>query len=105
MIENNELTKNCINCIIETLRSLKNELKNNFSVISIGLVGSYARNEQTDNSDVDLVVEFRKVSFNNLAGLSIYLEKIPGQKADIIIKGPYLRKKFIDSVEKEAIYA
>jgi predicted nucleotidyltransferase len=102
MSKRQKLTKNQI---IITLHSLKDELENNYGVRQIGLVGSYAREEHTEDSDIDFLVEFSKVNFNNLAGLSLYLEKVFEKKADIIIKSPYLRKKFLDSVEKEATYA
>lgn len=93
------------NHIINTLHSTKKEIESNYGVVKIGLVGSYAREEYTSDSDIDFLVEFSKVNYSNLAGLSIYLEKIFGKKADIIIKSPYLRKKFLDLVEKEATYA
>ncbi len=98
----NDLTKYFI---IETLYSLKKELETRFGVKRIAVVGSYAREENTENSDIDFLVEFHSVTFNNLAGLSIFLEKVFGKKSDIIIKSPYLKKRFLESVEKEAIYA
>ncbi len=33
-------------------------LRSNFKVKSIGLFGSYARDEQTETSDIDMLVEF-----------------------------------------------
>jgi len=97
-----ELTKNYI---IETLHSLKKELESNYGVARIALVGSFAREEYTKGSDIDFLVEFSTVTFNNLAGLNIFLEKIFGKKTDIIIKSPYLKKKLLESVEKDAAYA
>jgi predicted nucleotidyltransferase len=97
-----ELTKNFI---IKTLHTLKKDLKSNYGVAKIALVGSYAIEEYSNESDIDFLVEFSAVTFNNVAGLSIFLEKTFGRKADLIIKSPYLKKKLLDSVDEEAAYA
>lgn len=39
----------------------KTVLQNRYHVKEIGIFGSYVRQEQTDNSDVDVLVEFAKV--------------------------------------------
>ena len=44
--------------IKETLVPLKKELKEKYSVKSIGVFGSYARGQQKKTSDVDILVEF-----------------------------------------------
>jgi hypothetical protein len=99
-----EIEKITKSFIIKKLHFLKDELERNYGVERIALVGSFAREEYTENSDIDLLVEFSSINFNNLAGLSIYLERIFGKKVDIVIKSPYLRKKFAESVDKEAVY-
>jgi predicted nucleotidyltransferase len=43
------------NTVIDILSNLANDKQ--FSNIHIGLFGSYARNEQTNNSDIDLVLK------------------------------------------------
>ena len=91
--------------IICFLTSNKDFMREKFGVTSIGIFGSYARNEQNEFSDIDLLVEFDKVSFNKLAGLYIYIENNMGKKLDIIIKSSYLRKRFMEIVEREAVYA
>jgi uncharacterized protein len=44
--------------ILTFLRKNKLTLKEKFFVTEIGLFGSYARNEQTENSDIDFLVVF-----------------------------------------------
>jgi predicted nucleotidyltransferase len=41
-----------------------------FHVRRIGLFGSYARQEQTKQSDIDLLVEFESASFDNFMNLA-----------------------------------
>ena len=38
------------------LKSLKDELKNRFGIEEIALFGSYARGEETEESDVDIAI-------------------------------------------------
>lgn len=46
--------------ILETLRANRERLRNEFGIERIGLYGSFARNEQTEKSDIDLVYELEK---------------------------------------------
>src|SRR5438552_10767239 len=93
------------NTIVSFLKSNKAFLREKYGVISIGLIGSYARNEQKGDSDIDFLVEFDEVNYHKLAGLYIYFENYFKGKIDIVIKSSYLRKRFRDIVEREVIYA
>jgi len=44
--------------IKDQLRGMRHELSERYHVRSIGIFGSYSRERQTDQSDLDLVVEF-----------------------------------------------
>lgn len=48
------LTKNEI---LKYLSKNKEMFKQNFNIIRIGLFGSFARDEQTENSDIDIIIE------------------------------------------------
>ena len=63
------------NEIISLIKAEKPFLKETFSVIHIGIFGSYAKNRQTIDSDIDFLVEFEEPRFDWIAGLNIYLEK------------------------------
>jgi predicted nucleotidyltransferase len=43
--------------ILNYLSSNKELFYNQFSVIKIGIFGSYARNEQSEDSDIDIIIE------------------------------------------------
>jgi len=55
-----------------------------YDVKKIGLFGSFARNEQKKESDIDLFVEFTAPSFDNFMGVSSYLENLFGRKIEIL---------------------
>jgi predicted nucleotidyltransferase len=48
------------NEIVNKLKDIKPVLYDRISVQRIGYFGSYARNEQTRKSDIDILVEFSK---------------------------------------------
>ncbi len=45
------------NDIITFLKNNKELFYNQFNVIKIGIFGSFSRNEQTENSDIDIIIE------------------------------------------------
>ncbi len=78
--------------IIDILKGHRALLKK-YSVIRIGLFGSFLRNESTKTSDIDLLVDFKDKSFDNFIGLAFELEKIFGRKVDLLTEkgmSPYI---------------
>jgi hypothetical protein len=55
-----------------------------FGVSRIGLFGSYAKGQPTENSDVDLIVEFERPIGFRFVELVAYLEKLLGRKVDVL---------------------
>jgi predicted nucleotidyltransferase len=75
--------------IIRTLQEHRDELTQRYGVKSLALFGSVARDEATDASDVDLLVEFddRPVGLFHLGGLQHRLQEILGvEKLDLVMR-------------------
>jgi predicted nucleotidyltransferase len=71
--------------ILNLLKQQLPSLKQNFKVKSIGIFGSYAREEQTEKSDIDLLVEFEApVGFFKFIELEDYLSEKLGVKVDLV---------------------
>lgn len=90
--------------VLKILKSHNNEIKKKFGVRNIGIFGSYARGEEKETSDVDVLVEFEEPTFRNFMGLVFFLEDIFGREVDLVTtKGlsPYIRPH----VEKEVIWS
>lgn len=71
----------------------------------IGVFGSFARNEQTCSSDVDVLVEFAegKATFDNFMHLVYFLEDLFRRNVDLLTTGgidKYIRSR----VEREVIW-
>ncbi len=56
--------------VIETLKANQERLRTEFGIQQIGLYGSFARNEQTEKSDVDLVYSIQQGRILGLAELN-----------------------------------
>jgi predicted nucleotidyltransferase len=93
--------------IIKFLTENKSHLKNHFYCSEIGLFGSFARNEQTDLSDIDILVVF-EANTPNLFEIEIelkeYLKKQFNREIDICSR-KWIRPIFRPLVLKDAIYA
>ncbi len=78
------------------------ELKRRYNVKSIGTFGSYVRNEQKPNSDIDLLVTFeKKPSLFKFIELEDYLSELLGHKVDLVMESalkPIIGKHIKDEV-------
>jgi len=92
-----------LNLIKETLVNHKQRLTEKYGLSLLAIFGSYARNEQTEESDVDIMVEFKKPIGLEFIDLAEELEAILNLKVDLVskkgIKGNYLK-----AIEKELEY-
>ena len=85
------------------LQALKPTLKKRFKVETIDIFGSYARKEQTEKSDLDILVTYSEVvSLFTIYDLKQYLKRKLRIKVDIVSK-EYLNKYIKDQVLKEAV--
>ena len=89
---------------LKILKANEEEVKRTFAVRKIGIFGSYARGEEKETSDVDVLVEFEEPTFRNFMGLAFFLEDLFDRKVDLVtVKGlsPYIRPY----VEKEVVWS
>ncbi len=81
----------------------KEELRKLFGVKEIGIFGSYVRNEQTELSDVDILVDFEREIGWEVVDLRDYLEKLLNVKVDLVSKKGIVRKPLLWKYVKEEI--
>ena len=87
--------------IIKKLEKEKNKLKER-GVKKIGLFGSYAKGKQKDGSDIDILVTFDKIDFDNYMDLISFLEKVLKRKVDLVIEKNLVPE--LNYVKNEAEY-
>ena len=93
--------------IISFLRDNMSYFREHFHCVEIGLFGSFARNEQTNASDIDILVVFEPGTQNLYEvelELKAYLKKRFDREIDICSK-KWIKPIFKPMVLKEAIYA
>lgn len=88
----------------EKLRELKPLLESEYKVKSIGFFGSYARGEEREDSDVDILVEFSEpIGLLKFVELEDFLTEELGVKVDLVMKSA-LKPRVRERVLREAVY-
>lgn len=89
--------------ILATLKIHKAEFSK-FGIASVGLFGSYIRNEQSADSDIDLLIDFEsgKATFDNLMAFCNTVESIfKSEKVEVVTKNslsPYIGPQILNEV-------
>jgi hypothetical protein len=92
--------------ILSFLKEKLPEWKKKYSVEKIGIFGSFARSEQTSESDIDVIIKFcdnPKDIFNSKNKIRESIEERFKKKVDIANE-LYLKSHVKEQVLKEAIY-
>ncbi|NDA62472.1 MAG: nucleotidyltransferase [Chitinophagia bacterium] len=92
-----------LNSIIEILQKHKSELVDKYGLSQLAIFGSYARSQQRQNSDVDILVEFNRPIGLEFIDLAEELEQILQIKVDLVSKKG-IKKKYFNSIETELAY-
>lgn len=87
--------------VLVALRELKPEIRAKYKVKEIGVFGSVIRGEQSETSDIDILVDFEEgADLFDLVGLALFLEERFHQKVDVVSKRA-LRAEIQESVLRE----
>lgn len=99
MIKSNE--------ILTYLANNKSRFSEDYHITRIGIFGSFAREEQNDNSDIDLIVEFEDGT-DDLYGIKQKLREEIQSKFNLhvdICREKYIKPVFRENILSEAKYA
>jgi predicted nucleotidyltransferase len=75
-----------------------------FGVRRLALFGSVTRNEQTEASDLDFLVEFDRKTFDGYMGLKEFLEALLGCPVDLVAREA-VKPRLRDAILASAVYA
>ena len=90
--------------ILSTLKSKKADLSAK-GINQLGLFGSYVRNEQTEQSDIDILIDFDpgKETFDNYMAVYELLEELfKNLKVEVVTKNglsPYIGPRILNEVQ------
>lgn len=97
------------NAVIRRLQASGRQLAG-FGVRRLGLFGSFARDEQTAASDVDILVEFapEKHTFDNFMSVAFFLEDLLGRRVEVVTPeslSPHLGPQILAEAENVPLSA
>lgn len=90
---------------VETLKSQIVPILQKHQVVKAGLFGSFARNKATDESDVDLLIQFKPDLFVGMyayMGLKFELEEVLKRKVDLV-EYEAIKPRLRDSILEDEI--
>ena len=90
--------------ILDYLSAHKDRFQKLYHVNSIGIFGSYAIDEATPNSDIDIVVDLKKSTMFGLVGIKEEIEEYFYIPVDIVQIRDRMNELLKERIEKEAIY-
>jgi predicted nucleotidyltransferase len=90
---------------LHKLRLFKQQYSLEYGIERIGIFGSIARGEQTENSDIDIYYEGKSMGLKSLVEFPMQLEKFLGAPVDVVRKHSNLRPSFLKRIMNEIIYA
>lgn len=85
------------------IKSNKRNLMEKFNISQIGIFGSYAREEQTPESDIDILVDFYEVPGLEFFNLAVFLEQLLNEKVDLVSRGAIKPDRW-KYIEEDIIY-
>jgi predicted nucleotidyltransferase len=90
--------------VLKLLTENKPELMRRFGITDLALFGSTARDEASEDSDVDVMVEFDgRSTAKRYFGVQFYLEDLLHREIDLVQKG-VVRAELQPYIEKDLIH-
>lgn len=89
--------------IRDIIEQYKEEIGREYNAEIVAVFGSYVRGEQTERSDVDLIVRFKEgATLFDFVGLAEFLEEKLNVKVDIVSESA-IREELREKILKEAV--
>jgi predicted nucleotidyltransferase len=85
------------------LDSHKQQLFAEYPIKSLAIFGSYARNEQMDGSDIDIMVEFKDQIGIRFIDLADDIERLLGHNVDLVSKNG-IKDRYYQAIKADLVY-
>ena len=89
--------------IKSTLKENKKRLFSEYAIESLAIFGSYARRNQKESSDLDVLVEFNAKIGIRFVDLANELESLVGFKVDLVSKKG-IKEKYLKAISSDLVY-
>ncbi len=94
-----------VNDYMVILRNYFSVKAEDYGIVKIGIFGSVARNEQTEDSDVDVCVEIKKPDLFVLVHIKDDLQNLFGKPVDIVRLRDNMNPVLLKQIQRDGIYA
>ena len=89
---------------VEKLSAFKREFGRHYGITKLGIFGSVARQENTEDSDIDIVVEVEKPTLSLMYELKEMLKSIFKCEVDLVRFRSTLRPLFRSNILNDVVY-
>lgn len=93
------------NDYITILRKYLSAKADAYGITKIGIFGSVARNEQTEDSDVDVCVEMKRPDLFTMVHIKEELQELFGKPVDIVRLRNNMNPMLLKQIKRDGIYA
>lgn len=93
------------NDYITILRKYLSSKADAYGITKIGIFGSVARNEQTEDSDVDVCVEMKRPDLFTMVHIKEELQELFGKPVDIVRLRNNMNPMLLKQIKRDGIYA
>jgi len=89
--------------ITNILKANKLDLLARYHLKSIGIFGSFNRDDFNDDSDIDILIDYEQPIGIEFIDLAEELEKILNLKVDLVSKNG-IKPKYLEEIQKDLVY-
>jgi len=93
-----------VGSVVERIASIREELSERYTVVRIGVFGSFARGEESEESDVDIIVDLAEPTFDHYMDLKFRLEDALERPVDLVMVET-VKPRLKPIIEREVVYA
>lgn len=90
--------------ILQILLKFRQQQQDKYKITKLGIFGSVARNQFTNESDVDVVVELAEPDLLSLVGIKLDLEQLFQRPVDIVRYRQRMNAFLKQRIDQEALY-
>lgn len=91
--------------IIKQLKKVKPAFSERYGITELALFGSYSRNEETDKSDIDILVSYKNPLGLNFFDMVYELEDLFKNKTIQVVSRGAIKPKYFDRIKEDLVYA
>ncbi len=91
--------------IINRLKDIKPALCETYGITELALFGSYSRNEATEKSDIDIMIDYQVPMGMKFFDIVYELEEVFKNKKVQVVTRKAIKPKYFDRIKPDLIYA